>query len=68
MYPQREEDRLLTTDEAAGILGCSPAWLERGRCYGYGPKFRKIRRLVRYLRSEVIEFRDAHIIHPNRWA
>jgi hypothetical protein len=66
MYRPKEEDRLLTTKEAAGILGCSASWLERGRCYNYGPPYRRIGRLVRYLLTDVIAFRDASVIHPDR--
>lgn len=64
MYRPKEEDRLLTTKEAAGFLGCCPNWLERGRCYGYGPPYRKIRGLVRYLYGELIAYRDARVVYP----
>jgi predicted DNA-binding transcriptional regulator AlpA len=68
MYRPKEEDRLLSTKEVAGVLGCSAASLERGRCYDYGPPYRKIGRLVRYLLSDVVAFRDASIVHPGRRA
>ena len=64
MYRPRDDDRLITTKEAANMLGCCPNWLERGRCYGYGPPYRKIGRLVRYRVAEVIVFRDAEVIQP----
>lgn len=64
MYRPKEEDRLLTSGEAAGFLGCSPDWLERGRCYGYGPPYRKIGRLVRYRLGDLIDYRDARTVYP----
>ncbi len=64
MYRPNEEDRLISSKEAAAVLGCSPDWLERGRCYGYGPAYRKIGRLVRYRVRELMDFRDANRIDP----
>jgi len=64
MYRPKEEDRLITTGEAAGFLGCCVNWLERGRCYGYGPPYRKIRRLVRYRLGDLIDYRDSNKVDP----
>ena len=64
MYRPSEEDRLIKSKEAAAMLGCSPDWLERGRCHGYGPAYCKIGRLVRYRVREVISYRDASRIDP----
>ena len=64
MYRPKDEDRLISTAEAAGFLGCSPDWLERGRCYGYGPPYRKIGRLVRYRLGDLIDYRDASKVDP----
>jgi hypothetical protein len=39
-------------------LGVSPAWCERGRGAGYGPKFLKLGRLVRYRKADVLDWID----------
>lgn len=64
MYRPSEADRLITSKEAANLLACSPAWLERGRCFGYGPPYRKIGRLVRYRVGDLTVFRDAGRVDP----
>jgi hypothetical protein len=64
MYRPKEEDRLITTKEAAGFLGCCPNTLERRRCYGYGAPYRKIGRLVRYRLGDLIDYRDANKVDP----
>ena len=66
MYRVKDEDRLLSTGEAATLLGCSVAWLERGRCDGYGPRYLKIGRLVRYRLGDLTAFRDANLVTPSR--
>jgi predicted DNA-binding transcriptional regulator AlpA len=45
--------KLLTQDEVAAMLGCSPRTLERNRGTGDGPPFFKIGRLVRYAEAVV---------------
>jgi hypothetical protein len=64
MYKPREEDRLLTTGEAAEFLNYTVASLERGRCKGYGPPYIKIGRIVRYRLGDLIAYRDARRIDP----
>lgn len=44
---------LLDTKEVASQTGLSPSFFERGRCYGYGPAFIKIRGRVRYRQQDV---------------
>ena len=64
MYRPNEEDRLISSKEAAAVLGCSPDWLERGRCYGYGPIYRKVGRLVRYRVGDLRAYLSVNIIDP----
>ena len=52
------ETVLLTTDEAAEVLGLSPQTLVRYRITGEGPRFRKIGRWVRYVPSDLDEWLD----------
>lgn len=51
--------RLLTTPQAAEILGLRPNTLELWRVAGKGPVYRKIGRAVRYVESEVLEWLDS---------
>ena len=51
--PMREHPVLLTTAQAAAVVGLSPRTLERYRIVGGGPRFRKIGRWVRYLQSDL---------------
>lgn len=47
---------LLTTQEVATITGFSTSYFEKGRIYGYGPKFLRIRGKILY-----------HIDSLNQW-
>ena len=40
--------KLLTTKELADLTGFSPSFFEKGRAYGYGPAYVKLRGAVRY--------------------
>lgn len=35
----QNQNELLTTKQLPEITGCSPNYFEKGRTYGYGPKF-----------------------------
>jgi len=48
--------RLVTTPQAAEILGVKPNTLEGWRIRGEGPSFRKIGRLVKYVESDLIAY------------
>ena len=52
---------LLTTSEAAEILGVKTATLEQWRWNGKGARFVKLNRSVRYRRSDLDEFIEARI-------
>ena len=47
------------TSNAAAILGRSPRTLEDWRCTGFGPRFIKVGRGVRYRLSDLAAFLDA---------
>jgi predicted DNA-binding transcriptional regulator AlpA len=42
------------------VLGVSPAWCERGRWAGYGPKFIKLGRLIRYRKGDVLTWLEQY--------
>ncbi len=50
-------DTLLTEEEAARELNCSPSFLAKSRMRGTGPVFIKIGRAVRYSRSALQQYR-----------
>lgn len=52
---------LMTTVEAAAFLSVSRRTLEDWRLRGGGPRFRKMRRLVRYHTADLIAFADQDI-------
>lgn len=56
----RQGSPFLNTALAARYLGLSPRTLEKMRTLGYGPKYRKHGRYVRYLISELDEWSGAH--------
>lgn len=63
---QRQDDhsQLLSTREAAKVLGLSPFTLANWRSMGTpepGLPYRKIGRSVKYLKADVISFRDARV-------
>ncbi len=53
-------NEVLTTSEAAKYLGMSDAWMARQRWLGpgYGPRYIKIGRAVRYDRSDLDAFKQ----------
>ncbi|GGE55813.1 hypothetical protein GCM10011517_24310 [Actibacterium pelagium] len=55
---------LLTTKEVASLTGFSTSYFEKGRVYGYGPKFLKIRGKVLYRLTEIDTWVEAHECEP----
>jgi excisionase family DNA binding protein len=51
-----DTERAMVETEAASLLGLSVKTLRAWRCHGRGPRFVKLGRAVRYLRSDVDEF------------
>jgi predicted DNA-binding transcriptional regulator AlpA len=61
-----EPKRMLTEKQLAEQLGVSVAWLQRARCYGYGPPFIKLREGggVRYEQCSVDKWKDEQRCTP----
>jgi hypothetical protein len=54
---------LLTEKQAARLLGVSVFWLQKGRCYGYGPPFIRLtspRGAIRYRLCDLEEYIASH--------
>jgi hypothetical protein len=47
---------LLTTEEAAAILGVSPSFLAKARMRGESPEYIQIGRAIRYARRALLSF------------
>jgi hypothetical protein len=59
--------RLVSEKEAAKILGMTVSWLQRGRCYHYGPLFVKMNHpkgAIRYRTDELDAFIRANTVDP----
>lgn len=50
--------RFLRTSEAARFLSLSPRTLEKHRCYGTGPKYRKVGGRVIYSFDDLLSWAD----------
>lgn len=62
-------DRLLTTGQVATLTGLSESYFEKGRVYGYGPKFIRLRQgrrggAVRYRPADVQSWLDEQQCDP----
>lgn len=55
---------LLTTKEVASLTGFSTSYFEKGRVYGYGPKFLRIRGKILYRLSEIESWLMVHECEP----
>jgi predicted DNA-binding transcriptional regulator AlpA len=53
-------EELLTDRQVAKILNCSRAWCQRKRWEGGGPDYLKLGRSVRYRKSDLLAWIDAH--------
>jgi len=62
---QRAVGSLLTVNQAAAFLSCTPAALERWRRERRGPPYLKIGRLVRYTKRDLVTWlRSKRIYSP----
>ncbi len=52
---------VLTTRQAAQYLGLSISTLNKWRCYGFGPKYLKLGRAVRYRQEELDAYLGARL-------
>ena len=53
---QKSIDRLLDTEAASTLLGCSPAALSKFRTERRGPPYVRVGRLVRYRRPDLLRW------------
>ena len=53
-------EALFSQQEAKVVLPFSDAWYERGRVYGFGPKFVKIGSRVFYRKIDLLDFINKH--------
>ena len=56
--PSESTQRLLRTPDAALLLGLSARTLEKHRCYGTGPVYRKLGGRVVYRVEDLIDWAD----------
>lgn len=56
VHPSTSTLRLLTEQQASGLLNMSAATLRTWRCLGFGPNYQKLGRAVRYRESEIHAF------------
>jgi excisionase family DNA binding protein len=60
---QQSPSQLLTTDQAADMLGVRPNTLEQWRCAGkWGLRYVKMGRLIRYRLKDLEAWLDAHCV------
>jgi predicted DNA-binding transcriptional regulator AlpA len=64
MYEVESDDRLLTDEEAAPLLGLKPMTLATLRSQGRGPKYYKDGRLVRYTPRLIREYLETRLRTP----
>jgi hypothetical protein len=55
-------DAALNENQAAEFLGLSVRTLQAWRVRGFGPRFCKIGRSVRYSRRELVTFQESHTV------
>jgi len=53
---------VFTTRQAAQYLGLSISTLNKWRCYGFGPKYLKLGRAVRYRLEELDRYLEARLL------
>lgn len=53
--------RLLTQKDLCEYLGKSKAWAERGRLEGYGPRYIKVGKSVRYKAEDVAAWLESNL-------
>jgi hypothetical protein len=62
-------DPALTEGQAAEYLNVSVSFLQKGRCYGYGPPYTRIgQRSIRYWPSDLKEYLAANTVAPGNWS
>lgn len=58
-------ERLLTTGQVATLTGMSMSWLEKGRIYGWGPKYLRLSAgAIRYRWSDILTYLQDRECNP----
>jgi predicted DNA-binding transcriptional regulator AlpA len=57
-------DRLLSTVEAAELLGMNRSWLDHARIDGRGPRYIRIGRIVKYRPRDLHDFIEQNATAP----
>lgn len=58
-------ERLLTTGQVATLTGMSMSWLEKGRIYGWGPKYIRLSSgAIRYRWSDILAYLQERECNP----
>ena len=61
------QQELLTTKQAARVVGMSPAWFEWKRCKGGDqPTFIRVGRAIRYERDDLLAWFHAKAVTPQK--
>lgn len=62
MHDQRTDHDWLSPPHAAAILGVSIQTAARWRCEGFGPRWARSGRLVRYRRSDIEAWLESRVV------
>lgn len=58
-------EKLLTTGQVATLTGMSMSWLEKGRIYGWGPKYLRLSAgAIRYRWSDILTYLQDRECNP----
>lgn len=58
-------EKLLTTGQVATLTGMSTSWLEKGRIYGWGPKYLRLSPgATRYRWSDILTYLQERECNP----
>ncbi len=60
MIGKIENERLLTSREAATFLRVSESWLAKARVNAIGPAFIRVGRSIRYRESDLLQWMKSH--------
>jgi Helix-turn-helix domain len=66
--PRKIGSRLLDTEAASALLGCSPAALAKFRTERRGPAYVRVGKLIRYRRQDLVRWVRSQRVSPERAA
>jgi len=61
---QHEPDTMLTTPQAAALLGMRPQTLHEWRCRGIGPGYYQLGRAIRYRAGDLYDWLEGQRVEP----